>query len=123
MAVNLNYGLFALQPEAVINDSHRDGTIVLEYFDIDDFTVSTNLGTAEVPTTLSEVLGVIGLGFVSTFDTGDTIHGFSTDGVITTGAVTIRATTVSLADAAYRVRGFLVGKRIAETVLFNDPTD
>lgn len=115
MAENLSYGQFPLLPIASTNDAFRPGALILEYFQV-SLTVSSNLGTAEVPTALGEVLGVIGLGFLSTFDTGDTIHGFSTDGVISTSAVTIRATTVSLADGSYTVRGFLVGKK-SETAL------
>lgn len=122
MAVNLDYGLFALQPEAVINDSHRDGTILLEYFQV-AVTISTNTGDVEVPTALSEVLGVIPFSFSSVFAAGDSINNYTTDGVITTGAVTVRVNTTSIADGALTIRGFLVGRGKSQTVLFNDPTD
>lgn len=122
MPVNLNYGLFAIQPEAVINDSHRDGTILMEYFQV-AVTIGTNTGDVEVPTTLAEVLGVVPLSFSSVFAAGDAVTNYTTDGVITTGAVTVRVNSVSIADGALTIRGFLVGRGKTPTVLLNDPTD
>jgi len=116
MPSNLSNSNFALLTEAATNDVSREGTLLLEYFEVSNFAVATNLGTAEVPTNLGEVLGVIGIGYISTFATGDTIHGFSTDGVITSGKVTVRATTVSLGDGSYVVRGFLVGRKSSTTL-------
>lgn len=115
MSEQLSFSKFAIIPIASINDGDRPGTLLLEYFQV-ALTVASNLGEAEVPTTLGEVLGVIPLGYMGTFDTGDTIHGMSTDGVITSSAVTVRATTVSIADGSLIVRGFLVGKK-SETAL------
>ena len=122
MASNLNYGLFAVQPEAVINDSYRDGTVLLEYFEV-DVTIATNTGDVEVPTTLAEVLGILPLCFSSVFAAGDSINNYTTDGVITTGAVTVRVNTTSIADGALRIKGFLVGKGKTATVILNDPID
>jgi hypothetical protein len=122
MPTNLNYGLFAVQPEAVINDSHRDGTVLLEYFEV-DVTIGTNTGDVEIPTTLAEVLGVIPFCFSSVFASGDSINNYTTDGVISTGAVTVRVNTTSIADGALRIKGFLVGKGKSATVILNDPID
>ncbi len=122
MAGNLNYGLFALQPEAVINDSYRDGAILKEYFEV-DVTIATNTGDVEVPTTLAEVLGVENLCYSSVFAAGDAILNMTTDGVITSNAVTVRVNTASIPDGALRIRGFLVGKGKTATVIMNNPTD
>lgn len=111
----LSYSQFPLLPLAATNDGFRPGSLILEYFEV-DLTVSSNLGEAEVPTALGSVIGVISLGFMGTFAAGDTMHGMSTDCVITTGAVTVRATTVSISDGALTVRGFLVGTK-SETAL------
>ena len=115
MAEQLSFSQFPLLPLASTNDAFRPGALILEYFEV-ALTVSTNVATAEVPTQLGNVIGVIGLGYMSTFDTGDLLHGLSTDGVITTGAVTVRGTTVSVSDGSLTTRGFLVGTK-TETAL------
>lgn len=115
MAEQLSFSQFAMIPIASENDWNRPGTLIWEYFQA-TLVVSSNLGEVEVPTNLGEVLGVVSLGFMSTFAAGDTAHGLSTDGVISTSAVTVRGTTVSLADGSYTIHGFLVGKK-SDTVL------
>ena len=122
MPENLNYGLFTLKNEAVENDAHRPGTHYLEYFQV-ALTVTTNLATAEVPTSLDEVIGVIGLGFMSTFAAGDVLNGLCTDGVITSSAVTVRGVTASIADGALSTRGYLVGTKRDTTNLLKSPVD
>lgn len=117
MAGSLSYNIFPILPEVATNDSNREGSLMLEYFQV-AVDVNTDVATAEVPTVLGEVLGVISLGYTSLFDTGDIVSGFATDGVITDDKVTIRATTVSIANgtAKFITRGFLVGKK-STTVL------
>lgn len=122
MPTNLSYGQFAMHPEAVKNDSYRDGTVILEYFQV-AVTIATNTGDVEVPTNLTEVLGVLPLHYSSVFAAGDSVNNYTTDGVITTGAVTVRVNTTSIPDGALTIRGFLVGKGKSETVLLNDPVD
>jgi hypothetical protein len=122
MPTNLSYGLFALQPEAVINDSYRDGTILKEYFEV-NVPIVTNTGDVEVPTTLAEVLGVENLCYSSVFAAGDALANMTTDGVITAGAVTVRVNSVSIADGALKIRGFLVGKGKSQTIILNSPLD
>ena len=115
MAENLSFGKFPLIPIASENDSDRPGSLILEYFQV-SVTIGTNTGDVEVPTTLGEVVGVISLCYASTFDTGDALDSMTTDGVITSSAVTVRCKTTSISDGALTVRGFLVGKK-SETVL------
>lgn len=122
MSEHLSYGVFALQPEAVINDSHRDGTLLKEYFQA-SVTIGTNTGDVEVPTTLGEVLGVENLCYSSVFAAGDALTNMTTDGVIASGAVTVRVNTVSIADGALVIRGFLVGRGKTQTVILTDPSD
>lgn len=108
-----------LQPEAVNNDAHRPGTLLAEYHKV-TFTVSSNIAEAEVPTALGEVLGVIGLGLMGTFATGDMMHGMGTDGTISSDAVTVRFTTVSIGDGSFVANLLLVGTK-SSTVLLNSP--
>ena len=115
MAEQLSFSQFPLLPLASTNDAFRPGALLLEYFEV-ALTVDTNVATAEVPTKLGKVLGVLPLGFMDTFDTGDIMHGLCTDGIITSDAVTIRATTVSISNGSLTTRGFLVGTK-SETVL------
>ena len=117
MAEQLSNSLFVLQTEADTNDQSRQGALVAEYIQVSG-TVTTNLWTAEVPTGLGEVLGVIGLGYMGTFASGDTMHGLSTDGVIASSAVTVRATTVSIGDGALVVRMLVVGRKSSTVLSF-----
>lgn len=123
MPTQLSYGLFPLLNEAAINENTRPGTIMLEYFQV-DITIATNEGTAEVPTVLEEVLGVLDLGYVSTAgsDPTDTVK-LVTDGTITTNAVTVAAKSVDIANGDITVRGFLVGRTRSQTALINSPDD
>lgn len=108
MAGNLSYGKFALVPVAATNDLARPGTLMMEYVEF-VVTIGTNTGDAEVPTSLGEVKGFVPLSFSSVFAAGDSVNNYTTDGVITTGAVTIRVNTTSIADGSLTCRGFLVG--------------
>ncbi len=115
MAEQLSYGKFPLIPIASQNEGDRPGTLHLEYVEA-VVTISINTGDVEIPTTLGEVLGFIPLSYSSVFASGDSVNNYTTDGVITTGAVTVRVNTTSIVDGALTIRGFLVGKK-AETVL------
>lgn len=117
MAVNLSYSFFPILPEASINENTRPGALILEYFEA-SVTIGTNTGDVEVPTALGAVLGVIPLSFSSVFAAGDSVNNYTTDGVITTGAVTVRVNTTSIADGALTIKGFLVGTP-AQTTLLN----
>lgn len=110
MAENLNYNFFPLKNEVNENDAYREGSLILEYFQV-AVTIGTNTGDVEIPTELDEVLMVIPGGYSSVFAAGDAVTNMTTDGVITTGAVTVRVNSVSIADGSLTVRGFLVGKR------------
>lgn len=122
MPVDLNFSLFPLINEAAKNEQSRPGTLMLEYFQ-GSITLSTNEGTVEIPTQLEEVLGLIDLSFLSggLADTTDTMK-LSTDGVISSDAVTVAALSEAIADGAVTVRGFLVGRTKARTVLIDSPT-
>jgi hypothetical protein len=115
MATQLSFGRFPLINEAAKNEADRPGTLMLEYFEA-SFTISSLESTAEVPTTLGEVLGVISLNFIAAASDPTDVYTLLTDGVITTGAVTVNLKALDIADGAITVKGFLVGKK-AETVL------
>lgn len=108
MATGLSYGKFALSPNADTNDIARPGAIQFEYVQV-NVTIATNTGDVEIPTTLGEVLGFVPLSFSSVFAAGDSVNSYTTDGVVTSGAVTVRVTTTSIADGTLTIRGFLVG--------------
>jgi hypothetical protein len=74
-----------------------------------DFTISTNAGTAEVPTQFTKVYGVFPLGIVDDV-TADTIDSCQTDGTITAGAITVRVTTTSVADGTKNIPIVVVGE-------------
>ncbi|MHB9147701.1 MAG: hypothetical protein ACYC2U_04705 [Candidatus Amoebophilus sp.] len=115
MPENLAYNIFPLISEADKDENSRPGSLMFEYFQV-DVTISINTGDVEVPTALGEVLGMVPLCYSSVFASGDSINNYTTDGVITTGAVTVRVNTTSIADGALTIRGFLVGRK-ATTVL------
>lgn len=119
MAENLSNFHYPLHNEAQTNDQSRPGDLIFEYHE-ETFTIATNTADLEVPTTLGKVLMVIPGGFASVFATGDFINDLTSDGVITTGAVTIRINTTSVADGAFTTRFFLVGYK-SPTILFNTP--
>jgi len=121
MPVDINFSIFPLISEAAKNEQSRPGTLMLEYFQA-SITLSTNEGTVEVPTQLEECLGLIDLSFLSggLADTTDTMK-LSTDSVITTSAVTVAALSEAIGDGAVTVRGFLVGRTKARTVLLDSP--
>jgi hypothetical protein len=108
---NLLYNIFPLKNEVNENDAHREGSLLLEYFQA-TITIATNEGTVEVPTNLDEVLGLIDLSYSATAgsDPTDTVK-LNTDGVITSSAVTVSGKSVDIANGDIVVRGFLVGKR------------
>ena len=115
MAEQLSWNKFALVPIAQLNDGDRPGTLILEYVEA-VVTIGTNTGDVEVPTTLGSVIGFIPLCFSSVFAAGDSVNNYTTDGVITTSAVTVRVNSTSIDNGALTIRGFLVGTK-AETVL------
>jgi len=110
MAENLSFSQFAMIPIASENDWNRPGTLIWEYFQV-SVTIGTNTGDVEVPTALGEVIGLVPLCFSDLFEAGDAITNYTTDGVITTGAVTVRVNSVSIADGAHVIRGWLVGRK------------
>ena len=120
MPTNNSFNLFALIPEAANNENTRPGIHLLEYFQV-VVTIATNTGDVEVPTMLDDCLGVISLSYSSVFDTGDALDSVSTDGAITTAAVTVRAKTTSIANGSLTIRGYLVGTKRSETALLNSP--
>lgn len=121
MPVDLNFSLFPLISEAAKNEQSRPGTIMLEYFQA-SVNFSTNEGQVEVPTQMEEVLGLLDLNFKETAgDITDTLA-LHTDGVITTGAVTVDVFGSDVAnDSTLTIRGFLVGYTKAVTELLNSP--
>ena len=118
MADNLSYELFPIIPEASINETARPGQLFLEYVQF-SVTIATNTGDAEVPTKLGSVLGFIPLSFSSVFASGDSVNNYTTDGVVTTGAVTVRVNSTSIADGALICRGFLVGTKSPTALTFS----
>ena len=99
---------FILNPAGSIADTNRNGSVVIEMKKI-AFTVASNVAEAEVPTALGEVIGVQGLGIMSTFDTGDLASAMVSDGVITDGKVTVRFGTTSIADGTLTMPVFVYG--------------
>jgi len=115
MATQLSFGRFPLINEASKNEGDRPGTLTLEYFEIST-TIATNESTVEVPTTLGEVFGVLPIFNIAAATDPTDSYSLLTDGVISSGAVTVMTKSVDIADGAITIKGFLVGKK-AETVL------
>lgn len=121
MPVDLNFSIFPLISEAAKNEQSRPGTLMLEYFQA-SVSISTNEGTVEVPTQLEECLGVLDLGFLSEglSDPSDTIK-LNTDGIISSNAVTVAAVSLDISNTTLSIRGFLLGRTKAQTVLLDSP--
>ncbi len=117
---DISFEMFPLLTEAAINENTRPGTLMLEYFEA-IATIATNAADVEVPTKLNEVLGVISANFSSVFAAADAIDSTTTDGVISSSAVTVRLKTSSIADGALTIRGFLIGRTKSVTTLLNSP--
>ena len=115
MATQLSFAKFPLISEAGKNEGDRPGTLFLEYFQV-SVTITSLEGTVEVPTTLGKVLGLINLDYIASAADATDTYTLLTDGVITTGAVTVNITAIDIANGAVTIRGFLVGEK-AETVL------
>lgn len=116
----LSYNIFPLKSQADENDAHRSGSIVLEEFET-TFNVASNTADAEVPTTLTEVIGVIPKGLSkASFGAGVNITSMTTDGVITSGAVTVRVVTAGLIGAI-SLGGFLIGRLGTTNIISNSP--
>ena len=118
MPQNLSYDIFPLIPEAASNDTGRPGTLLAERQKV-AFTIASLAGDAEVPTQLGEVFGVIPLSKLADLSLGTgtaSITSLTTDGIITSGAVTVRAKVVGLTDGSYPLEMLVIGKK-AETVL------
>ncbi|WP_337872921.1 hypothetical protein [Ignavibacterium sp.] len=116
----MKYNIFPLKPEAAENDAHRPGTLELEYFQA-TVAIATNEGTVEVPTTLSRVIGVLDLHYVvDASDPTDTIT-LTTDGIISSGTVTVNVKTEDIANGNISVRGFLVGEYGITNLISNSP--
>lgn len=123
MSVNQSFNLFPLLPEAAINETTRPGQMTLEYFQA-SVTITSLEGTVEIPTQLGAVLGLLDFKYNSAGagDPTDTIQ-LHTDGVITTGAVTVNVTFLDIGNGAITIRGFLIGTTRSATVLINDPDE
>lgn len=108
--LNLSFDIFALKNEFSENDAFRPGTLLLEYHQ-ESITISTNEGTAEIPTRLDSVLGLIDLNYIVLADDPTDSIELKTDGVIASNAVTVNLLSAAVADGATTVRFFLVGTR------------
>jgi hypothetical protein len=89
----------------------REDELCWEFHEKVAFTISTNTGDAEVPTSLDEVVGIVPLFDMDTFASGDSITAFGTDGVITSSAVTVRIVTVLIDNGAFSSSLFVVGRK------------
>lgn len=88
----------------------REDELFWEFKEV-SITITTNTGQAEVPTSLGEVVGLVPLEFLDTTIAASTDRvQLSTDGVITSGAITVNANTNGLANGAHTFRFFIVGK-------------
>jgi hypothetical protein len=115
MATQLSYGKFPLISEVGKNEGDRPGTLTLEYFEV-AVTITSLEGTVEVSTTLGKVLGLINLDYILAASDPTDTYTLLTDGIITTGAVTVNITAIDIGNGAVTIRGFLVGEK-AETVI------
>lgn len=121
MPINLSANIFGLIPEFANNENNRPGILLLEYFQA-NVTTSSDTGDAEVPTQLDDCLGLISLNYNDEFAGADYDISLATDGIITTGAVTVRLTLpAGGTDGVHVVRGFFVGTKRSQTVLINTP--
>lgn len=122
MAENLSWNIFPLLNQANTNDADRPGSLLLEYHD-EIFTIATLEESIEVPTNLDVVLGLIDLKYLSggAADPTDTMQ-LHTDGVISTGAVTVNATCLDIGNGEVHGRFILVGTK-SPTVLINTPSE
>ena len=100
--------LYSLKSHDYMLD-HREDELVWEYHEV-SITVATNEATVEVPTSLDEVLGLVDLHVVTLADDPTDSVSTLTDGVITTGAVTVEQKSLDVADGARTIRFFFVGK-------------
>jgi hypothetical protein len=108
--LNLSFDTFALLNEHSTNDAFRPGTLLFEYHE-ESITITSSEGTAEIPTKLGEVLGLIDLNYVAVADDPTDSIQLLTDGVIASDAVTVNLLSAAVADGATKVRFFLVGTR------------
>ncbi len=115
MAGNLSYNLFALAPEAATNDTMRVGGLLFEYIET-NITIASNEGTVEVSTSLGEVIGLTDLSYISSAADPTQSIKLITDGVITSGAVTVNAKSEAVTDGTITVRFFLVGRKTNSTI-------
>lgn len=91
--------------------------LVREYKEV-TIAIASNTGDAEVPTVLDEVLGIEPIGYCDEFSSGDSLTSLSTDGVITAGAITVRAVTASYTGAPtdHTFRFWILGKLFPKNV-------
>lgn len=95
------------------------GALIWEYHQ-ESVTISTNEGTAEIPTELGEVIGLVPLNYIAAASDPTDTYTILTDGVITSSAVTVNVKSIDIADGATTFRFFLIGKK-ARTVALNSP--
>lgn len=109
--------LYPLAPLSLNPELRGAVPLVREYHE-EVIAISSNTGDAEVSTDLDEVLGVEAIGYCDEFNSGDSLVSLSTDGVITTGAVTVRAVTASYTGAPtnHTFRFWLLGKLLPKSV-------
>ena len=118
MPQNLSYDIFPLIPEAASNDTGRPGTILVERQKV-AFTIASLAGDAEVPTGLGEVFGVIPMSKLADLSLASgtaSVTSLTTDGVVTNGAVTVRAKVVGISDGSCPLEMLLLGKK-ADTAI------
>jgi len=121
MAEHLSWNIFPLLNQANNNDADRPGSLLLEYWEA-PITISTNEGTAEVPTSLDEVLFMVAAPVLAAASDPTDSAVILSDYVITTGAITVNVKSIDISDGALTVRGFFIGKK-SPTVLINTPTE
>ncbi len=90
----------------------REDELVYELHEGVSVTIATNTGSVEVPTDLDEVIGMQDLCFLNATLTGTNQSiKVLTDGVITTGAVTVAVNTLNIGDGAILLNLYLIGKK------------
>jgi hypothetical protein len=102
--------LFSLKSHDYMLD-RREDELLWELHEKAEFTIATNTADLEVATSLDEIVGFVPLWNMSLWDTGYYIDAFGTDGVISSGKVTVRIVTAGVGGVAFSTSFFLVGRR------------
>lgn len=105
MPENLSYNIYALLNEASTNDTNRPASLLFEAKST-PVTISSNSGTATVPTALKTILGVVCIAFVGGTPTALWVEASQPSSGTTT--LTVKAT---ISNGTYTLRCFLVGTK------------